>query len=142
VAEVAPPPTPVQETPPPQAEPVKEAPKEIPKPAAEEKPSLNEGDLVEMAVDVQKPEVISRVKPAYPPAALRQKVEGTVVLSILVTEAGKVGDVKVLRPAGGSVGLNEAAVAAAKKWTFRPAVKAGKKVKIWVTYPIVFKVQG
>ncbi|MCI0411489.1 TonB family protein [bacterium] len=140
-AEVQPAPAPVQETPPPQQEPVKEAPKETPKPA-EQKPSVNEGDLVEMGVDVQKPEVISRVKPTYPPAAFKQKVEGTVVLSILVTEAGKVGDVKVLRPAGGSVGLNEAAVAAAKKWTFRPAVKAGKKVKVWITYPIVFKVQG
>jgi periplasmic protein TonB len=86
-----------------------------------------------------KPEVMNRTKPTYPPAAMRQKVEGTVVLSLLVTEGGKVADVKVLRPAGGSTGLNEAATAAVRKWTFRPAVKAGKKVKVWVTYPIVFK---
>jgi TonB family protein len=142
VTEAQPTPAPVQETPAPQQEPVKETPKEAPKPAAEQKPAVNEGDLVELAADVRKPEVINRVKPTYPPAALRQKVEGTVVLSILIDEAGKVGDVKILRPAGGSVGLNEAAVAAAKKWTFRPAVKAGKKVKVWITYPIVFKVQG
>ena len=142
VAEAQPAPAPVQETPAPQPEPAKETPKEAPQPAAEQKPAVNEGDLVDLAADVQKPEVINRVKPTYPPAALKQKVEGTVVLSILINEAGKVGDVKVLRPAGGSVGLNEAAVAAAKKWTFRPAVKAGKKVKVWITYPIVFKVQG
>ncbi len=59
-----------------------------------------------------------------------------------MTEAGKVADVKVLRAAGGTTGLNEAAIAAVKKWTFRPAVKAGKRVKVWVTYPIVFKIQN
>jgi TonB family protein len=140
VAEVQPTPAPVQETPPPALqEPVVK--KEEPKPA-EAKPSVNEGDLVEMVTGVTKPEVITRTKPNYPPAALKQKVEGTVVLSLLVTEGGKVGDVKVLRPAGGATGLNEAAIAAVKKWTFRPALKAGKKVKIWVTYPIVFKLQG
>ena len=144
VAETQPPPAPVQETPKPQPEPVKETPKqEEPKPAvAEEKPTVKEGDLVEMSSEVSKPEVINRAKPNYPPAALKQKVEGTVVLSILVDESGKVGDVKVLRPAGGSTGLNEAAIAAAKKWTFRPAVKAGKKVKVWVTYPVAFKIQS
>jgi periplasmic protein TonB len=65
-----------------------------------------------------------------------------VLLSLLVNESGKVADVKVLRAAGGTSGLNEAAIAAVKKWTFRPAVKAGKKVKVWVTYPIVFKMQN
>jgi len=141
VAEAQPAPVPVQETPQPQPEPVKETPKkEEPKPV-EQAPTVNEGDLVELTSDVTKPEVVNRAKPSYPPAALKQKVEGTVVLSVLVTETGKVGDVKVLRPAGGSTGLNEAAAAAVRKWTFRPAVKAGKKVKVWVTYPIVFRLQ-
>ncbi len=143
VAEVQPPPVQVQETPAPEPEPVKETPKkEEPKPVVSQKPAVNEGDLVEIGADVSKPEVVNRTKPNYPPAAFKQKVEGTVVLSLLVSETGKVEDVKVLRPAGGSTGLNEAAIASAKKWTFKPAVKAGKKVKVWVTYPIVFKIQG
>ena len=134
----------VQETPPqPQPEPAKETPKkEKEAKPVEQKPLVNEGDLVELSSDVVRPEVINRAKPSYPPAAFRQKVEGTVVLSVLVTESGKVGDVKVLRGAGGSTGLNEAAMTAVRKWSFRPAVKAGKKVKVWITYPIVFKIQG
>lgn len=142
IAEVQPPPVQAQEKPPQQAEAQKEIPKkEEPKPAVQ-KPLVNEGDLVELSSDVVKPEVINRSMPNYPPAAFRQKVEGTVLLSLLVTEAGKVADVKVLRAAGGTTGLNEAAIAAVKKWTFRPAVKAGKRVKVWVTYPIVFKIQN
>ena len=136
---------PVQETPKLEPEPVKEAPKkEEPAPAVAtpQKPTVNEGDLVDLGSDVVKPEVVNRTKPNYPPAAFSRKVEGTVLLSVLVTESGKVGDVKVLRPAGGTTGLNEAAIAAVKQWTFKPAVKAGKKVKVWVTYPIVFKIQG
>ena len=140
VAEVQPPPVQAQEKPV-QQQPAQQVPKEEPKPVVQ-KPSVNEGDLVDLTSDVTKPEVINRAMPSYPPAALRQKVEGTVLLSLLVNESGKVADVKMLREAGGPTGLNEAAIAAVKKWTFRPAVKAGKKVKVWVTYPIVFKIQN
>jgi len=139
VAEVQPPPveTPVQE--PPKQEPVAaETPKETPKPAPAE-PSTKEGDLVELTPDVSKPELVSKVNPAYPPAAQKNRIEGTVILSLLISEGGQVADVKLLRPAGKSSGLNEAAMAAVRQWKFRPAVKDGKRVKVWVTYPIVFK---
>lgn len=131
-AQVQPPPPVVQEQPKPEP-PAQEA--------APAEPEVHEGDLVEATPDVIKPSVVTRVEPAYPPIARSKKVEGTVILSVLVTESGAVSDVKVLREAGGSMGLNEAAVAAVKKWKFRPAVKAGKRVKVWVTYPVVFKVQ-
>ncbi len=73
--------------------------------------------------------------------AQQKKVEGTVIISVLISEHGDVADVRVLREAGGSSGLNEAAMAAVRKWKFRPAVKEGKRVKVWMTYPIVFKLQ-
>src|SRR5262249_23607115 len=102
-------------------------------------PPLKEGDLVELTPDVVKPEVLSKVNPAYPSVAYMKKLEGTVILSLLISEKGDVTDVKVLRGAGGSSGLNEAAAAAVKKWKFRPAVKDGKRVQVWMTYPVVFK---
>jgi len=86
--------------------------------------------------------LVNRVQPSYPPVARTKKVQGTVILSILVSERGDVADVKILREAGGSAGLTEAAVAAARKWKFRPAVKEGKRVKVWVTYPVAFKLEG
>jgi TonB family protein len=113
----------------------------VAKPIEAPAPTFKEGDVVEMAPDVVKPELLNRVQPSYPPIALRQKVEGTVILSLLVSDGGEVSDIKILREAGGSAGLTEAAVAAAKQWKFRPAVKQGKRVKVWVTYPVTFKLQ-
>jgi TonB family protein len=101
--------------------------------------SVKEGDVVEMTPDLVKPELTNRVTPVYPPVARTRKVQGTVILSILVSETGNVSDIRVLRGAGGSAGLDEAAKAAARKWQFRPAVKDGKRVKVWVTYPVAFK---
>ncbi|HJZ11610.1 MAG TPA: energy transducer TonB, partial [Acidobacteriota bacterium] len=135
VAQVQPPPVQEQRE---QPEPVKEAPK--PQAAPVQQSTVKEGDLVEIGSGVTKPELTNRINPDYPLAAQRKKVEGTVILSILVSESGSVADVKLLRQAGGASGLNEAAVAAARKWKFRPAVKDGKRVKVWVTYPIVFKI--
>lgn len=110
-------------------------------PPAPVKPEVQEGQLVDLAPDVVKPVIVSRVNPSYPPVAAAKKAEGTVLLSVLVSETGQVAEVKILRGAGGSTGLNEAAVSAVKKWKFQPAVKDGKRVKVWVTYPIVFKIQ-
>jgi TonB family protein len=105
-------------------------------------PQVKEGDTVDMSPDVAKPEMVTRVQPVYPPVAKTMKVQGTVILSILVSETGNVSEVRVLRPVGGSAGLNEAAVAAARKWKFKPAVKQGKRVKVWITYPVSFKLEG
>jgi TonB family protein len=105
-------------------------------------PTVKEGDTVEMSPEVVKPEMVTRVQPIYPPVAKTMKVQGTVILSILVNETGSVSEVRVLRAVGGSSGLNEAAIAAAKQWKFKPALMQGKRVKIWITYPVSFKLEG
>ncbi|HSE43556.1 MAG TPA: TonB family protein, partial [Acidobacteriota bacterium] len=99
-------------------------------------PSVIEGQVVDLTPDVVKPEILSRVNPTYPPIAQQKKVEGTVIIGVLISERGDVAEAKVLRSAGG-YGLNEAALTAVRKWRFRPAVKEGKRVKVWMTYPIV-----
>jgi len=115
---------------------------EQPQPEPEpEKPAVIEGQVVDLTPDVVKPELVNRVNPSYPRLAQQKKVEGTVIISILVSENGDVSDARVLREAGGSSGLNEAALSAVRKWKFRPGVKEGKRVKVWMTYPIVFKLQ-
>lgn len=109
--------------------------------AAPAPPEIREGQEVELTPDVVKPEITSRVNPTYPPIAQQKKIEGTVILTVLVSEKGEAVEARVLRGAGGQSGLNEAAIEAVKKWKFRPAVKEGKRVRVWMTYPIVFKLQ-
>jgi protein TonB len=75
----------------------------------------------------------------YPPLAKINRVEGTVILSVLVGETGKVLDVKVLRPIARPVGLNEAAEEIVRRSTFSAPTKDGVKVKAWTTVPVDFK---
>ena len=44
-----------------------------------------------------KPEIVSRVNPSYPPIAQQKKIEGTVIIGVLISEHGDVAEAKVLR---------------------------------------------
>lgn len=78
------------------------------------------------------PEVASEVKLPYPPEAKANEVEGTVVLRVTVDEDGNVTDVKVIKGLG--YGLDEASVAAMRKFKFKPAMKDGEAVGTSITY--------
>jgi TonB family protein len=67
------------------------------------------------------------------------KVEGTVVLSLLVDENGRVIDTKVERAVSQNVGINEAAATAARSARFEPGTKNGVRVKMWYQLTIPFK---
>jgi TonB family protein len=102
-------------------------------------PAVKQGDLVEMGNGVIPPEPIYSPKPAYPPLAERQRISGTVLLTVLVDNNGSVQDVKVLRPITPDLGLTAAAVAAARTWRYKPATKDGVRVKVWITQAITFR---
>ena len=62
-----------------------------------------------------------RVKAQYREAARKAKVEGFVLLRVIVRKDGTVGDVSVEQSLDKELGLDEAAIAAAKLWIFEPA---------------------
>ena len=76
---------------------------------------------------------------AYPPVALRQRVEGSVDLSVLVDERGNVTEARIVSAGAGGAGLPEAAADYARKWKYRPATKDGVAVKVWKPVTVVFK---
>lgn len=98
-----------------------------------------EGDLVEIP-DVW-PEPILTPKPAYPPLAARQRLGGIIILRVLVDETGTVRDVQVLRGIKPDLGLDAAAVAAVRNWRYKPAVKDGVRVKVWLSQSVPFRPQ-
>jgi len=108
-------------------------------PAVVKQPSIREGDLVAQGPGVDPPVLVSVNNPEYPPIARRMRVEGTVVLSLLVDENGRVLDVRLENGVSQNVGLNEAAMAAARTAKFRPAMKDGVRVKTWHRLTIPFK---
>jgi len=66
------------------------------------------------------------VKGIYTREAQQANIEGSVRLELTIDASGNVTNVKVLSGLG--FGLDEAAVAAAKQWTYKPATKCGKPV--------------
>ncbi len=84
-----------------------------------------------------KPALISKTEPEYSEEARKAKVQGTVVLSIVVGASGQVGSVRVIRSLG--LGLDERAIEAVRKWKFRAATVAGKPVATQAIVEVSFR---
>ena len=83
------------------------------------------------------PVALTRVPPKYPDAARAAGTQGTVQLQAFVKTDGSVGDVKVTVSVPG---LDEAAIACVRQWTFKPAQAGGKAVEAWVGVPVKFTI--
>ncbi|HKI03987.1 MAG TPA: TonB family protein [Thermoanaerobaculia bacterium] len=134
----APEPEPQREPEPVKAQEKPAAPEPAPEPAAAA-PRAKAGELVEGGAGVAPPQLVSFPKPGYPPMARNLRVEGIVVVSVLVDENGQVQDARVVEPIKQNVGLNEAAVAAARAARYKPATRDGARVKMWTRLRIPFK---
>ena len=77
--------------------------------------------------------------PEYPSAARRAGEAGTVTLTCYVSEAGRCGEVSVVRSSGFE-NLDEAAIAEVRRnWRFVPAKENGKPVAAWHSFAITFR---
>ncbi len=77
--------------------------------------------------------------PEYPALAHRRGWEGTVMLRVHVLASGKPGEIQVQNSSGRQQ-LDDAALAAVKRWSFVPAKQAEVAVDGWVSVPIEFKI--
>jgi TonB family protein len=91
-------------------------------------PAIKEGDLVELGPGVTSPRRISGNSPAYPRRAAETRLQGTVVVEMIVTEKGEPIDVRIVESAGEV--LDRAVLDAAKTWRFEPAQKQGTRVRV------------
>lgn len=77
----------------------------------------------------------------YPENAVKNNIEGRVLVQFIVDKTGQVTDVKVARSVDEE--LDAEAVRVAKMLPrFEPGRQDGKPVSVWYTLPIVFKLQG
>jgi protein TonB len=82
------------------------------------------------------PRLLRKVRPDYPQQAFVQKVQGTVMVEILIAADGRVVRTRVTQsiPA-----LDAAAEAAVLQWVFAPAVKDGRPVATRAFAPVTFQ---
>jgi TonB family protein len=84
------------------------------------------------------PVVVNEFKPSYTRQAMQAKIQGSVWLKAVVLANGKVGKVTVDRSLDAELGLDQEAVAATKRWLFKPGTKDGKPVAVEVTLELTF----
>lgn len=108
-------------------------PVEAPAKAAEDdcpSPIYREKDVNQMAL-------ITEIQQAsYTDEARKNKIEGSVVLRLVLCGNGRVSDISVEK--GLPFGLTEQAIESVKRLKFRPALKDGKPVSVYITREIPF----
>ncbi len=85
------------------------------------------------------PKPVHMLRPRYPQDAFERKIEGVVVIEILIDATGRVSATHVVKSISA---LDEAAVACVAGWTFEPAVKDGRPVATVARAPVTFRIVG
>lgn len=85
---------------------------------------------------VVRPQYKYKVEPEYPEVASKAGKEGQVLLQATIDEKGIPRDIVAITDIG--FGFEEAAIAALKKTTFRPATKGGNPISLQVEIPYSF----
>jgi TonB family C-terminal domain len=89
---------------------------------------------------VTAPRVITEVKPNYTPAALVQRIQGSVVLEVVVTHDGCASRIRVIRSLDPG-GLDQEAMNATAQWRFEPGRLAGVPVDVLVNVMLDFTIR-
>lgn len=89
--------------------------------------------------EVKAPRVISKVDPQYTEEARRQKIEGPVLLSVVVGTDGMAHDISVIKSL--DAGLDRMAAEAIEKWHFAPGTRNGEPVAVRASIEVNFRLQ-
>lgn len=86
---------------------------------------------------VSAPVMISKVEPKYTPVAKLAKLQGSVLVTIVIGVDGAARNIEVQRGIG--LGLDEQAVEALLQWKFQPGTKDGQPVAVKANVEINFR---
>ena len=86
-------------------------------------------------VDV--PRCIACPVPSYSERGQASKVQGSVVLSVVISEDGRIETIAIVKRLG--VGLTQKAIEAVSQWRFKPATKEGQPVQVFVPIEVTMR---
>ena len=99
---------------------------------------VQESTVYEPGNGVSLPEATRQVGPQYTSEAMKNRIEGSVELDVVVKSDGKVGDVKVVKSLDALYGLDDNAVKAMKQWEFKPGTKDNRPVAVRIHVEMAF----
>lgn len=86
---------------------------------------------------VEPPSVIRSVDPDYTEVALQRKLQGDVILEVVILQDGRVGQLRVIDSL--DPGLDRNAIAAVRQWLFRPGRLQGQPVAVIAEVVVEFR---
>ena len=100
-------------------------------------PTVQSRPAAQAAEKIVPAEILSKPVPIYTDEARRQRIEGEVLLEVVLEASGKLRVLKVVRGLGH--GLDDAAVHAAEQIRFKPALKDGQPSDSTAVLHIIFQ---
>ena len=95
---------------------------------------------VRIGGDIPRPTRTMSVPPTYPTEARAEGIQGIVILETVISAAGQVTDVKVLRSVDPLI--DAAALTAVRQWAYTPTVVEGTAVPVVMTETVRFVLDG
>lgn len=89
---------------------------------------------------IEWPRVLHEERPTYTSEGMRAKIQGVVAIEAVVLASGRVGDVRVSKSLDRQFGLDEAGLAAARKWVFSPCTQQGRPVDCRIVIELEFRI--
>jgi TonB family protein len=83
--------------------------------------------------------LLTKAVPVYPPEAKKAKIQGTVVLSVVISRVGNVENIRVV---SGPNELQQSSIDAVRQWTYKPYLLNGNPVEVNTTVNIVYSLEG
>jgi TonB family protein len=84
------------------------------------------------------PILIREVRPNYTEEALRQKIQGEVLLEVVISRDGRVSDARVIRSLDPRLDLK--ALEAVRQWSFVPGELRGEPVDVLAWVAVKFQI--
>jgi TonB family protein len=97
------------------------------------------GGVYRVGGSVTSPRVLTQVQPVYTPEGLSQRIQGSVVLELIVTREGRPSAILILRSL--DPGLDHEAIKAVQQWRFAPGRLAGTPVDVVVSVAFDFAIR-
>lgn len=79
--------------------------------------------------------LVKQVAPVYPPIAKQARVQGAVLLSVIIGKDGNVKDIKVV---SGPAMLRQAALDAVQQWVYKPMLLNGQPIEVLTEVEVNF----
>jgi TonB family protein len=108
----------------------------IPSPEAKK-----QGEPTDLAIStgVSEQHLLRRVQPQYPPVARNLRVQGDVILKVMIDKDGHVNNIE---PVGGPTMLKQAAIDAVSQWQYKPYVMNHVPTEVHTSITVRFSLKN